>query len=460
MSDATIFNVKNINQFQDYSLYGGAQFKSDAEAQLGKGRHQVSTRTSYAFRKKSDAYVYEATSQALKLEFSKDQDALHVSHLVVGDGRYPVKPLHYSVRDDRRIFSVLLQFTGHDAGNGLIALYFTKNSLSINKISLSSEYNYLLGRGKGARWDEKTLRVDMCGNMSANDKDLITKGLKAWAPSMDTVGVKLEIGERKKFAPFSDVNTRCVQMIDEYFFEDDPKHAVYGIAVTAIDEDTSTILASSIMMSAGGLAKAELFGDKKRDPLLSYSVAHELGHMLGLDHEFRTNADGSPKVSSIMSYEFERYEDPTPRKHDQDAWVALMRAQYSGQSSAQDSSAKTPMPAYTPPVSVSAEDRFVYQGLSIMAKKNSATQMLMPYYSTKYGCMSAATCTDYNAPGSGGTSDTCLYGGSKLASCPRDGIILGCAVQEAGLNSTIQVTWYYQSFGSVTAAEADCRPRL
>jgi hypothetical protein len=152
------------------------------------------------------------------------------------------------------------------------------------------------------------------------------KGISGWMTGTGVIGTRpLTITRKTDYPPFTDVNSFCTQLIDDFYFEDQDDAAVYGITMTAINKTTAEIVNSNILLSQTSFEKTPATANDPalRTQLLEYVQAHEFGHFLGLDHEFTKNPDGTPVYDSIMSYEFNDIEDETPRAHDRESIAGL-----------------------------------------------------------------------------------------------------------------------------------------
>jgi hypothetical protein len=327
---SSIFPTAETTAFADFSLFGGAYFheRSPAgtattseegnEAATGEAEAALDR---YEFVQDGDGFIYRSPASvgAPELVFADQDGALALTGVRL-DGKTdtPVEPIHYSITPEKDAFSLLFKTTDPDDGSGIIAVYFTKNHPAQDQPRVSTEYKYLLGPGITAGWEDG-IKINLCGALTADDAAQIRKGIEAWSTAGSIGKQKLVVGTSATYPPFSDVNARCVQLVDGFYFEDQEDYAVYGITIPAIDRTREKILASSIVISQAAFAKTPGLDEAKRSILLAYVASHEFGHFIGLDHEFTKNDDGTPKYQSIMSYEFDDIADSSPRQHDREA---------------------------------------------------------------------------------------------------------------------------------------------
>ena len=211
----------------------------------------------------------------------------------------PAEVVHYSVNHAANAFSLLLK-VGTGAEERLTVLYFVHSAPATAALPpVDPKYHYLLGAGVRAVWDG-ALKVTICGAHSAEDVALLERATKAWTTGGKIGTREFTIVAKADARPFTDLNENCVRIIDDYLFENSPFYATSGLTLTVIDQNAQKILASDVFISRSGSKKVHGAGWTNEN--LVQVIQHELGHFLGLHHEFVKNADGTNKYPSIMGY--------------------------------------------------------------------------------------------------------------------------------------------------------------
>lgn len=334
----SIFTTEGMTAFNDFNLYGGAVLQersqpgnatTSEEGNEASSGEEAAAIDRFTFSSAAGGWRYDsaATGQTLAFSFTEAGGFLNVSHVELDKSAppQPVEAIHYSVNPAKTAFSLLLKFTDPDAGNGLLALFFTKNVQKTVKIDATeAKYKYLLGPGLKAAWAEPEIKIDLCGPMTGGEEAALKAGVEAWATAGKIESRTLVLGRRAEHPPFSDVNARCAKIIDGFAFEDQEDFAVFGVTMSSVNRTSAVIEAGTILIPLGAFRKTQRIStEAERLILMRYVMSHEFGHYLGLDHEFSKGPDGAPLYPSVMSYEFDGIEDPKPRAHDREAIAKL-----------------------------------------------------------------------------------------------------------------------------------------
>jgi hypothetical protein len=150
------------------------------------------------------------------------------------------------------------------------------------------------------------------------------KALEAWATDGKIGDHKLKVTTSAETAPLTDVNSNCIRIVDDFYFEDQEDAAVYGITFPIVNKTTAKIVSANIVLSRKAFEKTPRISDGETYSILyTYVVSHEFGHFLGLDHEFTRDEYDDAVYPSIMSYDFDDIEDYSPRAHDREAIAEL-----------------------------------------------------------------------------------------------------------------------------------------
>lgn len=151
------------------------------------------------------------------------------------------------------------------------------------------------------------------------------KSVKAWSKVLTN---RLEIRGSlvSEYPPFSDLKTRCVYLVPDYFTDPDLQNANLGLTLPTYDMKNKTFFDSDVFifekeyqkqldivrdvfaekgMSFSNLNSEQLLELKKAFEIdRQFVFTHEFGHLLGLDHPFtEKNKKGE---YSIMNYESAR----------------------------------------------------------------------------------------------------------------------------------------------------------
>jgi hypothetical protein len=260
---------------------------------------------------------YSGFPLQLDFEISSD-DTLILKNITAENASAQATLLHYSVTPNQRMFSVLA-FATDDDGKYLVSMVFAKDLDPSLVKSGDDKYFYLEGKGVMVAWNKsKVLEVNLC---LAKDKKIEIQGkyanfrlpitnnfIKVWQKALEPL-LTITYKETDKYPPFSDLNTHCVYVLDSYLTEQNPTLLNYGMALTINDISKSEIVDSDIFLNSAEFAKQVKVYDsgygyvssaeisKHLLEKLEYTLVHEFGHFLGLDHVF----DGT---NSVMSYEF------------------------------------------------------------------------------------------------------------------------------------------------------------
>lgn len=160
------------------------------------------------------------------------------------------------------------------------------------------------------------MTVSLCG--SGIHQNLVEHAVKRWGQVL--VGrINLKFEKKSTYAPFSDLNEHCVQMVNAYIYDSRDNVAVYGVTLGRLSLSKKQLVDSDIFMfseefnkQSKALVKAGYSEQEASDEAAQKfypALFHELGHLLGLDHKF----DGT---QSVMSYQIKDFE---PQAYDIEA---------------------------------------------------------------------------------------------------------------------------------------------
>lgn len=208
--------------------------------------------------------------------------------------------LHASVSSDGNILSLLLKANDPAEGVVLMAMYFAKKiSPDVPVPKGNSKFYYNYGPGVKVRWPkDKKLKFNICGERAIQEERVIREQIQKWQLALGR-RLEIEVAPQRNYAPFNDLNQNCLFFIDDHLADPDPRYSNYGITLSIVDFKRSVYIDSDILLFNEEFEKV---GVPYKHPDLyenfKYTVLHEFGHVLGLDHMF----DGEP---SVMSYDFD-----------------------------------------------------------------------------------------------------------------------------------------------------------
>ncbi|MDQ3235312.1 MAG: hypothetical protein M3Q07_26170 [Pseudobdellovibrionaceae bacterium] len=252
----------------------------------------------YSFVEENGAYIFRperSDSKLPSLSFKATNDILELVN-VGGDA---VAVEHYSLKRDGKAFSVLVSFTDDTAGRGLFSATFA-DSATVNRLAVAPEdkkYNYLNGH-RPVKW-EQDISLDLCGDVPQEQQDSVKASMEAWyadptrQPDEEYRGVSYNV--KTQYPPFSDLNTQCILLVNNYKAENSTNFFVGGATLTSINFANEQIIDGDIFIFMDHLAK-EVKGQA------SPTTTHEIGHFLGLGHEFDDPDQGHEHYKSIMGY--------------------------------------------------------------------------------------------------------------------------------------------------------------
>ncbi len=309
----SFITTEKIADFDDYTLAGFTVFapKIDSstidrvssqeeleEANKTDGTVLESELNIYSFTISGGKAFYQAQGSGFddypKLEFTQVNNRWELT-AVSGES---VLAEHYSLSQNGRVFSVLVS-NSDELGNYLAALTFTRIDGPQKPVpDLKNSYQYIVGTGIAVGW-AKSLKISICGDLSESNKTTFSKSISNWSIATGDAsgtlgGLAYEIEFVSQPKPFNDVNQHCINLVKNYRLEDQEDLAVFGVTLPTVDFQEFTLVDSHIFIFDDALARF-------REPVLT-TATHEVGHLLGLGHEFSRSSRGVILHPSIMGY--------------------------------------------------------------------------------------------------------------------------------------------------------------
>ncbi len=271
------------------------QNSTDSKEDEGQAQ-DVFAFTSYSFEEQGSNRIAFLPNAGKGQSFGFDVDASGRLNLTDVDG-FPLSPIHYSLKNDGKAFSVLASYVDPMYGKGLYEIVFSDSSVMRLTQLAAKDYAFLFDNVK-LKWDEE-ISVDLCGNYTELQKQSVQKSVEAWFVDPLKLGTDsfkpVVLGFKKDYKPFSDLNEHCVHLVSKFKLENSTNFYTAGVTLPTFNLAAKTQIDSDVFIFMDHVAR-EMNGKESK------TTTHEMGHFFGLGHEFKEDEKGGPLYPSIMGY--------------------------------------------------------------------------------------------------------------------------------------------------------------
>lgn len=275
----------------------------------------------YTFEKSSDGMitVNSTDPNGLSLTFSKKSGGYFLSSFgTKKEMYYPsedpgagFKVIHNSSSKDGLAISTLV-YGGTKGSHGLINIVIMnshKPKTAVQKISNYIQYMAGIGVKRKLR-DQKNIQLMVCNAPAMKFVDIVQDSANLWKEAANE-SLNIKSSAQIHCPPFSDLNTRTFTYVENFVEQPEAEMGTMGMTLFTSNINEQVAVDSDVFILKKEYEDAIrlAFGKDLRmeDPSLMVNadyvdgfretVTHELGHFLGLHHQF------DPNYPSVMSYD-------------------------------------------------------------------------------------------------------------------------------------------------------------
>ncbi len=264
------------------------------------------------FQRSFDGEKLTFKNDSFVVRFARDEmtGTIQLASFESATGEWPpyyvgreIRVLHTSFNE--KAFSILIQ-SQLASDRFVLDLNFSPSGAIPEAIKTAERFKYLLGTGLKFAWDQTEERpILLCGNPSPGSVEAFERAVRAWQVPLQG-RLDLTYYRELRCPPFSDVNTQVVNFIDDWIEVVGPQ-AKAAFATPTFNYPLGEISDADIFFLREEWAEGYALGGynlkapgAESNPRIIQAyyetLTHEMGHLLGLHHQFD---EGIP---SIMGY--------------------------------------------------------------------------------------------------------------------------------------------------------------
>lgn len=299
---------------------------ADAEAALNSGQttitvqHEGNTVT-YEMSNFKLTFKTDAENASLESIFDKQDNKLYRTD-------HELEVLHTSLKNDSSAFSILIG-SQEKGARAVVQFVFVPNGPAKKEMFTTDNFYYLLGKGVKLIWPESEKTITICSSPSPGITRMFKESVAEWMKHLKG-RFTIKAAESSTCPPWSDLNTQTLTILDDWI-EIQGSQGYLGITVPLYDMANGRFMDSDIFLFRGELEEdAQLKGvnidvrkqgsehDYRLKGFYSDTILHELGHWLGLHHNFDEwvpSAMGyDPKITTLQTYDIQAIQALYPSK--------------------------------------------------------------------------------------------------------------------------------------------------